>query len=269
MIFGVSFVVSLSLMLITVMLVLSFSIPQKKPTESSAGQDTDVSLEGYLPTEAERKNILLIFCQEKTEDPFCYCLVSFSPAELSIYLADLPSYALLGDSSLTDAYRQGSSGYAAGFVSSFFEAPVGGYLRITSGGGKNIIDAFGGADVSFTEETEVGNYRFAPGDYHLDGEQLWQLMQKEGRTAEYLKAVLEKAVLADRYDEADGLFHVVMNNCDSKYTLQDYYGSKKALRYYLFSADRRVEAIPFEEEYREGALTYRPEWKENLLAVLF
>ncbi len=241
MIFGASFVISLASMMIVVMLVVSFQV--KDEVAAKQPHETDLTMENYLPSQEENRNVLLIFCDERDQDPFSFFYLQFLPAEATVRLTELPLDLQTEAGGRTDTllgqYQYAGSKNAALAASALFSGAETSYIRFYREGMENLIGWLGGIPLELTEKIKIGGKAYGPGIVQLNGELFFTWLQEDPGDA--FSLFLRNALTSKLLNEENILPVTFFQNTDTNIMRYDLSQLKKAFRYYLNHPSKRVE----------------------------
>ena len=242
---AISFVVTLSALLIAVMLVLSVTVLRndRKPKEG-----TDLSMSYYTPDSKDAFKLLLIYCREESKPPVSYTVLDFNPADAEISLINIPVDTSVTVNTRTDTlnghYDYAGSSNAKLAVSNILLSDVDRYARIDDNGLINIIDAFGGIEEVFSAAYTGKKVTIPVGNHILSGKTVISLLNEENSVfrsfEDFLKKWIDSKSRKDFESKADYLFTVFVNNADTDITQFDFASHKKALRYFLQTENKKI-----------------------------
>lgn len=243
---AISFVITLSSLLIVVMLVLSATILRKneKPKE-----ETDLSMSYYTPDSEDAFKILLIYCKEKSEPPVSYTVLEFNPGEATVNLINIPTDTRVTVNTRTDTinghYDYAGSNNAKIAAGNILLYDIQRYARIDDNGLVNIIDAFGGMERVFSKAYTGEKVSLPVGNHILSGKTVLRLLEEKDSDVfysfeDFLKKWFEESFKKDIKGKEDYLFTVFVNNADTDITQFDFASHKKALRYFAESGDKKI-----------------------------
>ncbi len=248
MVFGASFVISLASMMIVVMLVVSFQV--KDEVAAKQPHEIDLTMENYLPSQEENRNVLLIFCDEREEDPFSFFYLQFHPAEAEILLTALPSDIQTEVNGRRDTllgqYQYAGSKNAALAAATLFAGEETNYIRFYRQGIENLVGWLGGIPLELTEKMEIGGKEYGPGIVQLDGEAFFSWLTEDPGNA--FSLFLRNALTTKLLNEENILPVTFFQNADTNIMRYDLSQLKQAFRYFLNHPNKRVRTASWGEK---------------------
>lgn len=269
-VFAISFVISLAALLIVIMLVLSATMLSSERLSAVSEQQSgsDLSMAYYRPTEEEAFSLLLIQCRERSEKPYAYTLLYFDPVDTTITLVKIPPETETTIGTRTDTlngqYDYAGSDNAKMGVGNILLSEVDYYARIDQNGGVNLINALGGMEKTLSSAYREGGISLPVGNHLLDGKTLSQILEHLpnpifSSEEAFLQELLAQRLTLELIEKGDYFFHVFVNNTDTDVTQLGYAQRKKAFRYYLDSADKKVVLRELTGNWSEDRSVFYPD----------
>ncbi len=246
-IFATSFVLSLAVLLILVMIMLS-TVAFKKET---AGDKTssDLSMTYYRPSADDDFSLLLILCRERSELPFLYAVLEISPYEKTVTVTEISPETEVNIGTRRDTfnghYDYAGSSNAKKAAENILFMPIDRYVRIDKNGFINLIDALGGFEVTLSKAYKSDRISLPIGKNLLNGKIIISLLEEMPNAVfssaeEFFKEWYDRYFGEKIVLKSDYFFTAFLNNTDNDITQFDYLEHKKALRYLLEADDKRI-----------------------------
>lgn len=269
-VFAISFVISLAALLIMIMLVLSATMLSSERLSAVSEQQSgsDLSMAYYRPTEEEAFSLLLIQCRERSEKPYAYTLLHFDPVDTKITLVKIPPETETAIGTRTDTlngqYDYAGSDNAKMGVGNILLSEVDYYARIDQNGSVNLINALGGMEKTLSSAYREGDISLPVGNHLLDGKTLSKILEHFpnpifSSEEAFLQELLTQRLTSELIEKGDYLFNVFVNNTDTDVTQLGYAQRKKAFRYYLDSADKKVVLRELTGNWSEDRSIFYPD----------
>ena len=243
---AISFVVTLSALIIVIMLVLSATVMGRK---EEVKEENDLSMSYYTPDDGDSFKLLLIRCREKSEPPVSYTVLEFLPERCEINLINIPVDMKVTVNTKTDTlnghYDYAGSSNAKIAAGNILLSDVDRYVRIDDRGFTNIVDALGGIEKTFPKAYKGDGVSIPVGNHLLNGKTVLKLLEEAPNEIfysfeDFLKSLMEEKLKKADTIKGDYLFTVFVNNVDTDITQFDFASHKKALRYFAESEERKI-----------------------------
>jgi len=272
--FTISFLISLGILVSVMAVVLSVSARNRGP-EAPAGS-TDLSAQGYRPSEEDGFRVLIIYAEKETAKGFA--VLSADPMAAKVTLLSLPgelNTELDGRSGTLfsqDAYA--GSAQALGADQELLGLKIHRWIRVERRGAVNMIDALGGMEWEFSEPLNTRRLSVPVGRHLLDGETVLALIEarESGEplpdTIHVAASLLGQRLTQSLLNIGDWFFQVLVSNTQGNISQFDYQGHKKMLRWYLTNENRRLQTLSVTGELQDGKMVLSAEDQAVLRAEL-
>lgn len=245
-----------TLLILGSIVALSFYMISNHTTEA-AQQNTKVPVSPYIPKASDSRNVLLIGCPERGQEPTLYLLLRFDAVANRCYILSVPpqvqSTVNVKTMTLAGHYDYGSSEYAVNAVENLFLTRIHQYIRFDSSSLAEVVDFFGGIEYELDHEISTENYQFESGKQLLDGARVSALMLNGDTT---LSASLMNCFMETHFNETmetkqSKFFSIIFNKCDTELTSLQLKNSNEMLKNLYSNQEDKTEILVLDGEFSD------------------
>lgn len=250
-----------------------FAPKDNETEEESVGLNQLADENEYVPSDADKRTLLVILDTEKRNTASGFMIIKLLPVEKKLMMLTLPSDTAVvingKEGTLYDYYKNGGSAAAVTAVENCTGLDIDKYIKFSKNSFETLVDIFGGVDyyVPYNlvySNTETGEETvIREGKTTLDASTMRKIMTYPNYTSgeEYrakcsgiiISEMLNATVDEDFSTHINDYFNTIINSdVETNITSYDYEEISKALKYVIVNTDKLADFLPATGDYKDG-----------------